>query len=160
MMRPSLGLLFLNLLAIAGCSQQESDSARSAGPTTTKTTDSGPIAPGVVELKSASAARDENNVIRFEVRYQFTSGSPVKTYLCNVTFPGTDQVGIRPLESFELKPEGTFKMGIEVGENKVDAFELTFSEADSPDRGYTVISNTLAGQVTEKSTSPAETAAK
>jgi hypothetical protein len=131
MMRPSLGLLFLNLLAIAGCSQQESHSARSAGPTITKTTDAGPIAPGGVELKSASAARDENNVIRFEVSYLFTSGSPVKTYLCNVTFPGSDQVGIRPLESFELKPEGTFKMGIEVGENKVDAFELTFSEADS-----------------------------
>ena len=45
-------------------------------------------------------------------------------------------------------------MGIEVGDNKVDAFELTFSEADSPDRGYTVISNTLVGQVAEKSTSP------
>jgi hypothetical protein len=158
MMRLALCLLFLNVLAIAGCSPQESSSARSAGPVITKTTDAGPIAPGVVELKSASATRDENNVIRFEVSYLFTSGSPVKTYLCNVTFPGSDQVGIRPLESFELKPEGTFKMGIEVGENKVDAFELTFSEADSPDRGYTVISNTLVGQVAEKSTTPAGTA--
>ena len=157
-MRLALCLLFLNVLAIAGCSPQESSSARSAGPVITKTTDAGPIAPGVVALKSASATRDENNVIRFEVSYVFTSGSPVKTYLCNVTFPGSDQVGIRPLESFELKPEGTFKMGIEVGENKVDAFELTFSEADSPDRGYTVISNTLVGQVSEKSTSPAGTA--
>lgn len=109
---------------------------------------------GVVELQSAVAKLDDNGVVRFDVNYKFTSGEPVKTYLCNITFPGTEQYGLKPMESFELKTEGSFKAGIEVGEVPVTEYQITFSEADSPDRGYTVISNTLTGQV-EKSASAA-----
>ncbi|MEZ6130183.1 MAG: hypothetical protein R3C59_15975 [Planctomycetaceae bacterium] len=109
----------------------------------------GPISAevGVVELTSATAKLDKDQIVRFQVDYRFTSGAPVKTYLCTVNFPNSDQAGVKPLERFELGPEGTFTMGIEVGDNVVDAYELRFSEADSPDRGYTVISNTLTGQV-------------
>lgn len=103
--------------------------------------------PGVVELQKATARMDENRIVRFEVAYRFTSGSPVKTYLCNIGFPGTEQYGVKPLESFELQQEGTFRAGIEVGDNPVTTFEMTFSEADSPERGYHLISNTLAGPV-------------
>lgn len=142
--------LFLSV-AILGCAEDKPGAtgsvAGSKKDTAVKTVDSGPIPPGVVELSSASAVLDDSQVVRFEINYRFTSGAPVKTYLSNVKFPGTDQAGIKPLESFELKPEGSFKMGIEVGDNKVESFEITFSEADSPDRGYTVISNTLTGAV-------------
>lgn len=103
--------------------------------------------PGVVHLKTATATKDAEQIVRFQVDYEFTSGAPVKTYLCTVNFPDTEHTGLKPLEAFELQPQGSFTMGIEVGETDVDAFEITFSEADSPDRGYTVISNTLTGQL-------------
>ena len=141
-----------------GCGQ---DSTTAEGPDSATANDSSTTSepsstsveapePGVVELKQANAELNDG-IVQFEVAYAFTSGSPVKTYLCTVQFSDSEQAGIKPLEAFELHPEGSFRMGIEVGDNPVDEFEITFSEADSPDRGYTVISNTLTGQVTTSS---------
>lgn len=102
---------------------------------------------GVIEIYDAHGKLDEDGVVWLEVSYRFTSGKPVKLYLCNITFPGTDQVGLKPLQTFEVEAEGKFSTGIEVGETEVSDFEITLSEADSPDRGYHLISNTFSGKI-------------
>lgn len=110
---------------------------------------------GAVELVDAKATLDDLNVVNFEIQYRFTAGSPTKFYLCTIAFPGTDQWGVKPLESYEMSSEGVITTGIEVGENPVEAFEITLSEADSPDQGYHLISNTLRGSVQSQSRDPA-----
>lgn len=102
---------------------------------------------GAVELGTSTAKLDALGIVRFEIPYKFTKGSPTKTYMCEIDFPGTTKKGMRPLEAWELKPEGVIKTGIETGETPVTTFEATFSEAESPDRGYTVISNKVSGDV-------------
>lgn len=106
-----------------------------------------PPARGAVELQDATGILDEEKVVRFEIKYRFTAGSPSKVYLVEISFPGTDRQGLKPMEAFELKSEGTIKTGIEVGDAPVNDFQITLSEADSPDRGYFLISNTLTGTV-------------
>lgn len=103
--------------------------------------------PGVVELISAKAQRQPENIIQFEVTYKFTSGSPVKNYMLYLGFPGTNVAGHKPMDAWEVKPEGVIKTGMPVGDADAKTFELTISEADSPDRGYKVISNTLTGDI-------------
>ena len=109
---------------------------------------------GAVELLKATAKLDELNVVRFEIAYRFTTGSPTKTYLCEIAFPGTDQWGTKPLEAFELESEGVIRTGIEVGDQPVREFEVTLSEADSPDQGYHLISNRLSGVVQRTDAEP------
>ena len=110
--------------------------------------------PGAVELLQATATLDELNVVRFEIAYRFTSGAPTKTYLCEIAFPGADQWGTKPLEAFELESEGVIRTGIEVGDQPVREFEVTLSEADSPDQGYHLISNRLTGVVQRPEAEP------
>jgi hypothetical protein len=134
---------------LAGCGGDASPSAapstESSTPTIAATAEAAP--PGVVELTSAKAKFDADMIVRFEIAYKFTSGSPVKNYLCEITFPGTDDRGIKPMDPWEVKPEGVIKTGIQVSSAAVKEFSITFAEADSPDRGYKVISNTLTGTI-------------
>lgn len=109
---------------------------------------------GAVELLDARAVLDESQVVNFKIKYRFTAGSPTKFYLCNIAFPGTDQWGVKPLEAHEMSAEGVIRTGIEVGEKPVREFEITLSEADSPDQGFHLISNTLRGQVQTPNANP------
>lgn len=106
-----------------------------------------PAPAGVVELISATGRLNDDNIVRFEVNYRFTSGSPTKHYMCEFTFPDTNNRGFKPLDAWEVKPEGVIKTGIQVSDASVKKYSITFSEADSPQQGYKVISNTLTGEI-------------
>ena len=67
--------------------------------------------------------------------------------MLNLGFPGTSIAGQKPMDSWEVKPEGTIKTGLPVADIEAMSYEVTFSEADSPDRGYTIISNKFAGVI-------------
>jgi hypothetical protein len=103
--------------------------------------------PGQIELSDAKATLAPQNRVRIEVRYRFTQGKPDKYYLCEITFPGTTNVGARPMDSWELKPEGVFKDTVQLNKPPVETFEIRFSEAESPQNGYKMISNVATGKV-------------
>lgn len=128
-----------------GCTQS-SNKPPAAGAAVTRTVVE-EVPPGVVELTSATAKLGDDSVVRFEIAYRFTSGLPVKNYLCEINFPGTTNRGMKPMDAWEVKPEGVIKTGIQVADHLVNEFSITFAEADSPDRGYKVISNTLTGAI-------------
>lgn len=114
-------------------------------PTITAVVDPGP--PGVVELIGAKAHLDQDGFVRFEVNYRFTSGSPTRHYMLDITFPDTKNRGVKPMQSWEVKPEGIIKTRIQVSDPPVKQYSMNFSEADSPQQGYKVISNTLTGEI-------------
>jgi len=89
----------------------------------------------------------EPNVIQFEVKYRFTKGQPDKYYACDVSFPGTDNHGVRLMESWELKTEGVIKDGIVLSKPPVKSFAIQVSEAPSPMERYQKISNVVSGSV-------------
>jgi len=123
-------------------------SPKPSAPATTTRVENAP--PGVVELTSATARLDsqaDTHFVRFEIAYKFTSGSPVKHYMVEIAFPGTTNHGVKPMDAWEVKPEGVIKTGIQVADDTVKEYSITFAEADSPDRGYKVISNTLTGVI-------------
>ena len=132
--------------SLAGCNAEVArpKAVRSAPPITATVADP---TPGVVEIISVTAKRRPENIIFFEVAYKFTSGSPIKNYMLNLGFPGTSVAGHKPMDAWEVKPEGTIKTGLPVADIEAMSYEVTFSEADSPDRGYTIISNKFAGVI-------------
>jgi hypothetical protein len=99
-------------------------------------------------LLHATATLNDSNVVRFDVRYQFTQGHPSKSNLGEFNFPGTDHRSLKALEAWELGVEGRIKAGVELSEGvRVQEFSIGFSEAESPDRGYSSIANVLQGTV-------------
>lgn len=130
---------------LIGCS--ESPSAKAAAEKTAITATVVDPTPGEVEITAAKATWQPGDIVQFEISYKFTKGAPTKHYMFDFKFPGSDAIGKRPMEGWEAKPEGSLKTGLPVTDKCIEKFEITFSEADSPDRGYTVISNTFAGTV-------------
>jgi hypothetical protein len=130
---------------LPGCGARTNTSAAAAPPAITAT--EAKTEPGVVELSNPKATRAENNLINFEIHYKFTSGAPVKNYLLEISFPDTKNIGRKPMENWELKPEGVIKTSVELLEPTVSRFIVVMSEADSPDRGYTRNSNELTGEL-------------
>lgn len=112
-----------------------------------ETTSSGPTEPGQIELSDPQVTLVEPNQVRFEVRYKFTKGKPSKYYMCDISFPGTPNHGSKPMEKWELKSEGVIKDGIILSKPPVQTFEIRVSEADSPEKGYKPISNSVSGTV-------------
>lgn len=147
-------LLFLMLLSVAitgGC--KPSGSSHEAPPVEIAAVVTS-SEPSQVDLIEATAKLNDVNVVQFEVNYAFSTGRPNKFYLCEIAFPGTEHKGLKAMEAWELKPTGTIKGGVELPEGlQVDKFSVTLSEADSPDRGYTKISNVLDGNVQLKADS-------
>jgi hypothetical protein len=130
---------------LPGCSPQaKSNPAGATAITATETKSE----PGVVELSDPKVTRADDNLIKIEFQYKFTSGSPVKTYLLEMSFPGTNERGQKPMEGWELKQEGVIKTSVQVGDPEaVTKYSIVMSEADSPDRGYTRNSNELTGEL-------------
>lgn len=138
------GLLLVPLaILIVGCSRQ----AAAPDGATEVTTQVVSTEPGEVELSDAKVTFEGPNLVRFEVRYRFTKGKPVKHYTCEITFPGTTNQGSKPMASWELKEEGVIKDGIVLSKPPVKTFEIRLMEADSPDEGYKLISNVVSGPV-------------
>jgi hypothetical protein len=132
---------FLNL----GCGPNASTVTSKA----TQATVAAPAEPSEVELFDAKLTFEPPELIRFEVHYRFTKGRPTLNYMCNLSFPGTDNVGRKPLEAWELKETGIIKGGIELQSinPRVKDFEITMGEAEVPQSGYKTISNVLKGEV-------------
>jgi hypothetical protein len=138
------GLLVVPLaLLVAACGQPAAAPRVPVGQT------SQPVStePGEIELSEPQATFTEPNRVRFEVKYRFTKGKPDKYYLCEVSFPGTPNHAAKPMESCELKSEGVIKDTVVLSKPPVKAFEIRMSEADSPQNGYTKISNVIGGPV-------------
>jgi hypothetical protein len=141
---PVAGLVALALAAFAaGCGWQ----GKTGAPTQVIVVQHVPSAPCEIELSSPKATLVEGQTVRFEVTYRFTKGKPDKYYACDISFPGTTNHGVCTMFSWELKPEGVFRDGIVIKNPPVKSFEITMSEAASPQDGYKVISNTVSGLV-------------
>lgn len=134
------------LLGIGGCSTELAKPAPPVSPPSITATVAD-MTPGVVEITGVKAERRADDIVSFEVTYKFTSGAPVKNYMLNLTFPDTAIAGQKPMDAWEVKPEGIIKTGLPVSDPAAKSYEITFAEADSPDRGYTVISNTYKGDL-------------
>ncbi|HET6422631.1 MAG TPA: hypothetical protein VFG20_03045 [Planctomycetaceae bacterium] len=130
---------------VLGCGQARSSGAAVATPSVTATV--ADPTPGEVTITSAKASWQPGDIVQFDVAYKFTKGIPSKHYQFDFTFPGSQSSGQRPMETWETKPEGHIRTGLPVADRNIETFEVRFSEADSPDRGYRVISNVLTGPV-------------
>jgi hypothetical protein len=141
---PAGGPLLVSVaVLVIGCSQR----AAAPGTAAVQTTQPVSAEPGEIELSDPKVTFAGPNTVRFEVRYRFTKGKPEKYYLCEISFPGTPNHGAKPMESWELKPEGVIKDGIVLSKPPVQTFEIRVSEADSPQNGYKAISNVVRGPV-------------
>ncbi len=151
--QPILLLLGLGWLMV-GCQPTASQSP----PKVTVAEVSAPSEPAEVELSNAKVELVPPEILKFEVEYRFTKGKPTKNYMCELKFPGTENVGRKPMSAWELKDSGRIKGAIEVQSQAVpvQSFEILFSEAEEPQRGYDKISNILTGQVsgTESAKAP------
>jgi hypothetical protein len=129
-------------ILLAGCGQQAEAPGTVAQvnrPVSTK--------PGEIELSDPVVTLAESNTVRFEIKYRFIQGNPEKYYLCEISFPGTPNYGVKPMESWELKSQGVIKDTIVLFKPPVQTFEIRMSEADSPQNGYKIISNVVSGPV-------------
>jgi hypothetical protein len=142
-MTPWRLLLTTAALLAASCGRR----AAVPEPDAVQTTQVVPTEPGEIELSQPKVTLAEPNLVRFEVSYRFTKGKPDKYYLCEISFPGTPNVGAKPMESWELKAEGVIRDGIPLSKPPVKTFEIRVSEADSPHLGYRKISNVVSGPV-------------
>jgi hypothetical protein len=138
-----VGLLLPLAALVTGCGQQPAAS----GTVTARATETVSTEPGEIELSEPKVTLDGPNRVRFEVRYRFVKGRPDKYYMCEISFPGTANHGSKPMESWELKPEGVIKDGIVLSKPPVKTFEIRVSEASSPQDGYKKISNVAKGVV-------------
>jgi hypothetical protein len=141
--RRSGGLLIGLALLFPGCNKP----ADAPGTGTARTTRPVSTEPGEIELSEPKVTFTEPNRVQFEVKYRFVKGQPDKYYLCDISFPGTPNHGMKPMESWELKPEGVIKDGIVLSRPPVKTFEIKVSEATSPQDGYKKISNVAKGAV-------------
>jgi|SRR5262245_3407346 len=141
--RTARGLVLVALLALCpACGD-----APAPGPAAQATVPSGPSEPGEIELSDPVVTMVDAKRVRFEVKYRFTKGRPSKYYLCEIAFPGTANHGAKPMETFEMKPEGVIADRVTLSKPPVQTFEIRVSEADSPQDGYKLISNVVSGAV-------------
>lgn len=132
-------LLGLTLPFLMGCGQQ-------APPANKIAVEIPPLSdePGEVELLEAKVTRDKPDLVNFEVKYRFKKGKPDKYYLVEIRFPGTKNFGNKPMESWQLKSEGSFKDGLYLTQQDgVKDIEFVMSESTNPMAGYTKNSNVL-----------------
>ena len=159
--RFSAFILIIALISLSGCSNSatKADPADSAMQATVAEPKE-PAEKSEVELSDAKLTYVPPDLLRFEVHYRFTKGRPTMNYMCNLSFPGSDNVGRKPLDSWEMKTSGVIRGGIELQsyDPPVKAFEITLGEAEVPQSGYQVISNVLKGEVAYPSATPPKAA--
>lgn len=130
------------LLGCLGCGQVDAPT-----PEVTRATSSGPPEPSEVELYEPKARLTEDGVVQFEVKYRFTSGKPSNYYRADVKFPGLESDGVKFMDGWELQESGVIRDGIVARALPVKEFEISLSEALLPQDGYSLISNTVSGEV-------------
>lgn len=146
MKQPIIGIVVIALIPIAsGCQPK-------AAQTVTQATVTALSEKCEVELSEPNFVFTPPDLLRFELHYKFVKGRPTKNYMCYLSFPGTVNLGQKPLEAWELQTQGFIKGGIELQslDPPVKTFEIKLGEAEVPQSGYEIISNTLTGDVTLK----------
>jgi hypothetical protein len=136
-----LGLAVISL----GCGPSSPSAAPS--PEVTRATSSGPPEPSEIELYEPKARLVDDGVVQFEVKYRFTSGKPSNFYQVDVKFPGSENYGVKFMDGWELQESGVISDGIVAHALPVKEFEISVSEALLPQDGYSLISNTVSGEV-------------
>jgi hypothetical protein len=131
-------------LAILGCT-----GAKAPEPVTKATISKTTSVESKVELTNPTVRFEAPDIIHFEFDYEFTEGSPLKYYLCEIHFPGTEHHGKKYMEPWEMKKKGKIKSGIQLTslEPMVGEFEIKLSDATQPDAGFKKISNVVSGKV-------------
>ncbi len=69
----------------------------------------GPVEKCEIELSEPKLVFVPPELLKFEVKYKFTKGSPNKSYVCMINFPGTKNQGQKPMEAWEMKMTGPSK---------------------------------------------------
>lgn len=137
-------LVFIPLVGLAlGCGQKPAPSA----PIQVLVAPDVPPTPGEIQLSDPKVVFLEPTLVQFEVQYRFTKGQPDKYYACDISFPGTLNHGVKPMDSWELKAEGVIRDKVVLSKPGVKSFEIQISESSSPQDGYQKISNVVSGPV-------------
>ena len=139
----SLFILFILVCGFAVTACKPNGASAPAATTTAVVKDA---VPGKIEISAVDLTMLEDSA-RFKVHYKFLEGSPSKYYMCTFEFPGTTKKGLKPLDAWEMKPEGVIVAGVELGPEKLTEFTVHLAEADSPDAGYRDNSNVFAGKI-------------
>jgi hypothetical protein len=135
-------LFLVPLMGLApGCGQ------KAAAPSQAPVVEHAPPGPSQIHLSDARVSRVGPKLVEFEVKYRFTQGRPDKYYSCDVSFPGTPNLGVKRMESWELRPEGMIRDRIELSRPGVKTFAIHLSEATSPREAYKKVSNVVTGPV-------------
>lgn len=130
-------------VSISGCSERRADIGNANSSEAVVV----PYHPAEVELGTPTAFFQPPDIVRFEVPYKFVAGKPVAHYGCEVKFLDSGFTGQKQMEAWELKSEGVIRDGFVIGAAPKGAFEVVFTEAESPDKGYHPISKVATGQV-------------
>jgi hypothetical protein len=138
-----LSLTIFSLLLVAmGCG-----GGAGAPESPTKATISGPPVYGEIELSEPKAIFEEPDIIQVEIPYRFTKGGPTNHYSVEVSFPGTDNFGVKPMSGWELEESGVIRDGFVMQSLPVREIEVRITEALLPQDGYTLVSNVVTGEV-------------
>ncbi|MCA9134426.1 MAG: hypothetical protein KDA45_14755, partial [Planctomycetales bacterium] len=140
------GLLVLLPLAM-GCEGEPAGTDRMAAATAQSET-SQPFEYAEVELSKPAVRVDEEDVCWFEVHYKFVKGTPGEHYMLTVTFPGTENLCLKPVAGWQLPgTEGVLKDSIPLQQTPITEYQMVLSEAETPMAGYTDISNVVTGKM-------------
>lgn len=138
-----LRALGVSVLIVGGGCQ----SGTPIAPPVVATVDPATAGPSEVELSDPKFTLESPEVVRVELHYKFSKGTPCRFYALEVAFPGTENRGLKMMDAWELKPEGSIKTSFTLSTPPIQAFEVTMSEASTPQTGYKPISNVLTGRV-------------
>ncbi len=100
-----------------------------------------------IELSDPKATFEAPDVVRLEVAYRFVKGGPRNFYCAEVEFPGTENVGMKYMEGWELKDSGVLTSGLVVNTTDLTDFKVKITEALLPQDGYRPISNVVIGKI-------------
>jgi len=136
-----LSWVAIGFFMIVGCGQDLSEAPA------IQATLAEPAEPSEIELSDPKAIFEAPDVVRLEVAYRFKKGGPRNFYCAEVEFPGTENVGVKYMEGWELRDSGVLKTGLVLKSADVEEFEVRITEALLPQDGYKPISNVVKGQV-------------
>lgn len=108
-----------------------------------------PYIPAEVKIGTIKAIFESPDVVTLKIPYEFIRGKPSAYYKCEVTFPESQQGGVKMMEAWELHEQGVIKTGFNVSQPPGASVEVVISEAERPDKGYSPISEKAVGAIAE-----------
>ncbi len=108
-----------------------------------------PYTPAEVKIGTIKAIFESPDIVTLKIPYEFIRGKPVAYYKCEVSFPESQQGGVKMMEAWELHEQGVIKTGFNVSQPPGTSVEVVVSEAERPDKGYNPISEKAVGTIAE-----------